>query len=197
MTSSSAGRRVVQVALLASFCCGLLAGCQRVPRGLEFTSYQDPYFPQRFRVAFDQCVYHVDGSGDIHIAGRAETAADGAADAITSLLHIHVYWRPRPGATFVNPTGMSATVRYVEHSAAGTAVYGGTGFVYPRTLRDNTLLAQIDSGTLAVDSTTGRPAERIGDARLRGRLRARRDAYQTLDLMRTIKLHVGGAQSER
>jgi hypothetical protein len=185
---------------------------------ITLVSYKDPYFPEPIDIAFSECTYETDASGDLQItarqrqfvlatsdpspaeyaresvAGRPSTAA---ADPLTALpleriLHIHVYWQPHPGVTFSNQTATTATIHYVVATQAGTASYTGTAFAYPTWRRDDTLELDLESANLQLDTATGDTPASLGPARLTGKLFARRDPFRTVDLMRQADQHAAG-----
>lgn len=179
--------RVATVGLVA-----LLAGCRHSGSAIELVSYRDPLFPRTYDVTFDTCVYRVDADGDLHIAARAQRGGDDGP--ITQLLHVHVFWQPRPGITFANETTTTATVRYAVVTPAGTAAYVGTAFVYPRR-RGAGLEAQVERGQLQLDSVAGEVPEILGAARFSGTLHAQEDEPAATDLIRALELHAAGEQS--
>ena len=173
---------------------GWSAACSRPAVGLELTSYKDPYAPTSDRIVLDECAYRVDAAGGQHIAGRAKSGATGLeGGAVTRLLHVHVFWQPRPGHTFANSTGTNATLRYVVATPDGAALYTGTGFVYARQLRDGTLKAKIESARLRLESQVGTAPESLGETSLSGTLMAPEDAHATLDVVRQLELRAAGS----
>lgn len=171
----------------------LSAGCARSTSALSLTSYKDPYFPETYQVKLADCVYYVDPGGDYHIVGRAShTTTDGTDATITQLLHVHLFWKPWPGKTFDDPSTVDATVRYALVTEHGTAVYRGTGFVYPKQQRlSNRLIARIEGAQLRLESQTGAPPELLGDARVVGTLVAEDNASLAVDLRRQLDLYIG------
>ena len=175
--------------------CGLPIGCGQPASELEFTSYKDPYFPETYHVTLDECAYRVGAGGDMHIAGRAASeAGDTETRPTTQLLHVHVFWQPKPGVTFANTNTTDATIRYAVVTGAGTAIYSGTGFVYPERQQGGALSVKIETANLRLESLGGNAPEVFGDARLSGNLWPREDAHTAVDLMRALELHAGGRQ---
>lgn len=168
-------------------------GCQQPASELELRSYKDPYFPEPYHLTLQNCVFRVDASGDRHIAARAFRATgESESGPITQFLHVHLFWQPKPGRTFANSTGVNALMRYVIVTPTGTAAYAGTGFVYPKGQRGETLTAEIESASLRLESQSGTPAEVLGDVRLHGTLVARRDEPATVDLIGELDRHAAG-----
>lgn len=167
--------RVVLAAALLS--AAGVCGCAAPVSRLELKSLKDPYFPEYFAVELPTCAYRVTNSGDIHLAGRTNAATDRLADGeYGQYVHVHIYWTPRPGKTHANPSATNATLRYVVTSNEGVAVYSGTGFVYPKKLRDGRMRVDIESARLMPESTSGALGDFLGPARLTGRLFAAEDA---------------------
>ncbi len=174
--------------LLATL-AGLITGC--APRSeLRVTAYDDPYFPDTESLVLNDCVFRESETGDLHLVGRAQPdalTADGTnADR---LVHLQVFWRPRPGKTFDDPSTADAVIRYARAVGDGRVEYSsGTGFVYPTRSRwTGRLSAAIESGRLVVagdgaeSNETGR-----GPLRLVGRLTARPDGPAAIALIRQM-----------
>jgi hypothetical protein len=178
------GAVLVAVVLLAG-----LAGCTTVKPDsrVELVSYQDPYFPETFDVHMSECVYRKDASGDLHVVGRA-TAHDPEHGPLVQYLHVHVYWKPRPGKTYANASAATAVLRYLVLTDDGAAVYDGTGFAYPKRMRGGKLTLDIEAARLHLKSQRGDVPDVLGDARVNGRLRAQVEPAETTDLLRTIDL---------
>ncbi|MFQ5805635.1 MAG: hypothetical protein ACE5I3_04205 [Phycisphaerae bacterium] len=176
----------------------VLLGCTRPSAALELTSYKDPYFPETYEVALADCAYYVGPGGDYHVVGRAShTPEDGTGGTITQLLHVHLFWKPRPGKTFDNPTTVDAIIRYAIVTDSGVAVYSGTGFVYPKRRRvSDELIAEIEIARLRLDSEAGDAPELLGAARLTGKLVAQNNASLAVDLRRQLDLHAGPRKPE-
>jgi hypothetical protein len=176
----------------------LVAGCGRPAASLEITSYKDPYFPETYEVALNDCAYYIDPGGDYHVVGRAEhTPADSSGASVTQLVHVHMFWKPRPGKTFDNPTAVDATIRYAIVTDAGTVVYCGTGFVYPKKRwLSAKLIAKVESARLRMESQCGDPPELLGVARVAGKLTAEDNPALAVDLRRQLELCAGATQSE-
>lgn len=171
--------------LLLALCCGCSSGASR----LELVSYKDPYFPERYTLVLDECAYDVDAGGDYHIVGRSSDQPDPDAGPVEQLLHVHLFWRPRPGKTHDNPTSVDAVIRYVIATHDGLAVYSGTGFIYPKRDRvSDTIRAAVENARLRLVEQRGQPPDLLGEARLTGTLAARDDANAAVNLMRTLDL---------
>lgn len=188
-------RRQLRLSLLfvATTLPMFVLGCTRPTGSLELTSYKDPYFPETYEVELDECAYYAGPGGDYHIVGRAtHIPEDNPGGEITQLLHVHLFWQPRPGKTFDNPSSVDATIRYAILTEQGAAIYCGTAFVYPKKHRTgDDITVKIESARLRLESQDGEPPELIGTARLRGKFVADNDPSLTVDLRRELDLRAG------
>lgn len=163
-------------------------GCQRPTAHVEIKSYKDPYFPEIYDIDFDHCAFRHADSGDVHLAAvlhDAKASRDG--EWISQYLHVHVYWKPRPGRTFANSTTCNATYRYIVASEDGVAVYDGTGFAFPKERRDGCLAVEIESGRLRLESQIGDVPDFLGHAWIEGRFVAGRNEAEVARLVREME----------
>jgi hypothetical protein len=189
MSSRTPGRLALPGTVAAALVV-LCSGCARPAGTLELTSYKDPYFPETYQVEFGECAYYVGPSNDYHIVGRdTHDLEDGARRAVTQLMHVHLFWRPRPGKTFDNPSTVDATIRYAILTEQGAAVYRGTGFVYAnKGSFSDTLRVEIENARLRLELQEGDAPDLLGAARVVGELSAEANATLALDLRRELDL---------
>ena len=170
----------------------LAVGCGRPHARLELTSFKDPYFPETYCVDLNQCAYYQGPSGDYHIVGRAENTPAEGEPSVTQIIHIHMFWQPRPGKTVSNSTSVDAVIRYAILTDQGAALYSGTGFVYPKKRRmSDDIIAKLEVGRLRIDQEVGEAPELLGAARVVGTLVSQPDAAMTVDLRRQIDVRFG------
>lgn len=166
----------------------LLAGC-RGGGSLNVTSLKDPYFPERYTVGFDECAVHVAPGGDLHFLARTtQQPRNALVGPITQYLHVHMFWRPRPGRTFDNPTAQDSTVQFLITTPSGCALYEGTGFVYadPKKGRGD-LRATLEQAGLRPAGATDSTVELLGETRMTATLRAARNSGQAVDMLRKFE----------
>lgn len=109
---------------------------------------------------------------------------DSLADAVGSIVHIHIFLVPMAGSTPIDPTACNVTVRHFvlagprgpQGKLPAVGVYGGGGFLLP----DDTPGARSFSGdlfdaTLKLTHATPGFVDRLGAARMSGQFEARRD----------------------
>jgi hypothetical protein len=175
----------IAIALLA-----LCAGCAKSGGELHVLSFADPYFPEPSTIDLSDCTYRIDHGGDIHFTAHStKTGVDGATEG---WLHVHVYWKPKPGKTPDDPTAADALVRYLVKGPGGSRLYTGSAFVYPERSRWHDLLtAEIEAARLQPVQEAGEAPTSLGDTRLSGVLKAREDNGAALDVARQIDLRTG------
>jgi hypothetical protein len=173
-------------------------GCSRPTASLELTSYKDPYFPETYEIELADCAYYVGPDGDYHIVGRAAHSPEKSnGGTVEQFVHAHLFWKPWPGKTFAHPTTVDATIRYAIVTEQGTAVYCGTGFVYPKKRRlTDGIIARVEQARLRLESQVGDAPELIGAARLAGKLVAEDNPCLAVDLRRQLELHAGRPPSQ-
>lgn len=164
-----------------------LPGCGGSGSHVTFTSYRDAYFPEDLTVEFAECVHFVDASGDYRILARRVDDGD-TSEPVEQMLHVHLFWKPRPGWTFTNPTMNDALVRFLVRSGDDATLYSGTGFVslQPRKLDDG---VRVNLERARLDCVAGRdtPTDVLGTARASGRVLSRPDPARAVDLLRTFE----------
>jgi hypothetical protein len=141
-----------------------------------------PDFRLRAYVPRDQ------NSADVYLSDipseRLLDPNDSLADAVGSIVHIHMFLTPSAGSTPIDATACNATVRQIvlagkrgpEGKDPAIGVYGGGGFVLP----DDDPGARQFSGdlfeaTLKLTHATPGFVDRLGAARMHGSFAARRD----------------------
>lgn len=180
-----------QATLTALWIAGVLGltGCGK--SRLELISLKDPYFPEKYTVSLDRCVYRQTPGGDVDIVGHMQRVASGETAAGEQYVHIHLFWTPRPGKTFDNPSSVDAVVRYLVVTPSGVTSYSGAGFAFPqRRSLGSDLVVRLESARLRPETETESENEILGEARVTGRLIARRDDQVAVDLMREAELVV-------
>lgn len=177
-------------------CAASLVGCRSQASTLEFVSLKDPYFPETYRVTFDECVVWIDAAGGRHFVARAASPlGDDSDQQIEQILDAHVFWKPNPGRTPANPNTMDVTLRYIIQSPNGFALYTGTGFIYVKNKRwSDVLIGELEDGHLSLDSQIGDVPDLLGTAPVTGTLYARPDGNRAVALIREIDFRLSRAQ---
>lgn len=93
-----------------------------------------------------------------------------------SLVHIHLFIRPRAGRTPVEPTASTASVRHVVLTGGPVGVYGGGGFLMPSDMPgDARFSGAITAGTVRLIHASPGFSDRLGAADISGSFRAVQD----------------------
>lgn len=182
-----------------------LAGCAGPSGRFTLTSFKDPFVPRVLNESFPAGSFARDAHQDwnlvfrLHTRGAEAARIDPQATAdpgvgtapsdVIQLIHVKVFWMPRPGTTFAESSQTNATITYCLISGSQAISYEGAGFVYFEPSRDGaTLTGQIESSTLAPRRSVDKGADILGPCRLTGSFSAVRDeravASATLELQR-------------
>ncbi|MCC7388716.1 MAG: hypothetical protein IT431_08090 [Phycisphaerales bacterium] len=93
-----------------------------------------------------------------------------------TIVHIHLFIRPRPGKTPIETTASSATIQAVVLSRGEVGLYGGGGFMLPAgTPGDDTLGGSIQDGSVRLLAATPGFADRLGAVNFSAGLSAPKD----------------------
>jgi hypothetical protein len=94
---------------------------------------------------------------------RELAQAESFEELSGTIVHIHLFIRPRPGKTPIETTASSATIQAVVLSRGEVGHYGGGGFMLPAgTPGDDTLGGSIQDGSVRLLSATPGFADRLG-----------------------------------
>lgn len=180
------GIRSLLLAILVGAAAGA-AGCRTETSQVRLTSLKDPYFPEAFVVHFDECAYRYSAQGDLEIVARRRSGESGQPTDVEQLLTVRLFWKPRPGKTFDDPSGINALVQYLIRTPSGGSLYEGTAFVYPKLDRfSEVLTARIEAGRLQVAAHRDEAEELLGESRLGGVLVGRPDSARVVELQREL-----------
>lgn len=84
-----------------------------------------------------------------------------------TIVHIHLFIRPRPGRTPIEPTASTATIQAAVLARGEVGLYGGGGFMLPSgTPGDDTFGGSIRGGSVRLLASTPGFADRLGAAGL-------------------------------
>ena len=129
---------------------------------------------------------------------RELTQAESFEDLSGTIVHIHLFIRPKPGKTPIEPTASSATVQAIVLSRGEVGLYGGGGFMLPSgTPGDDTLGGSIRSGSVRLLAATSGFADRLGAASLSIGLSAPRDEAATGAMAHLFEEAASLARGER
>lgn len=96
---------------------------------------------------------------------RDLSEADSFDQLDGTIVHIHLFIRPMPGKTPIEPTASSATIQAVVLARGEVGLYGGGGFLLPSgTPGDDTLGGSIEEGSIRLLASTPGFVDRLGAA---------------------------------
>ncbi|MEM1183785.1 MAG: hypothetical protein AAGI53_02175 [Planctomycetota bacterium] len=96
----------------------------------EFPVDLAPELPHRVYIPRTQ------SSADIYLTdldpqALARALADPTDPITGTIIHLHLFVRPKPGRTPIDDTALSATVRYIVLAKGQAGIYDGGGFLLP------------------------------------------------------------------
>ena len=93
-----------------------------------------------------------------------------------SLVHVRMFIRPRAGKTPIDSTATNATIRHVVLSGGAIGVYGGGGFLFPRSSRtSDPFTGRMRGATLVLTDRTANFVDPLGPSTMSLSVRAPRD----------------------
>lgn len=202
--------------------CILSSACRKTETCFEVIAFADEDNPERISENFEPGSFAMDARGqwDIVFAisptqaypsdmGSIETAPetsdgdspDAAADVPehgeedlwwSQTIHIHLFWKPRPGRTYAESSQTNATIVYCIMTNYGIVKYEGAGFVYFKHSRDGKkITGKIESSTLYPSHFVGEPADVFGRCRLDGTFTALEDRRAVVEVQRKLRKRLG------
>lgn len=96
---------------------------------------------------------------------RELARAESFEELSGTIVHIHLFIRPKPGKTPIQPTASTATIQAAVLSRGEVGLYGGGGFMLPSgTPGDNSFGGSIRGGSVRLLAATPGFADRLGAA---------------------------------
>ena len=93
-----------------------------------------------------------------------------------SLVHVRMFIRPRAGKTPIDSTATNVTIRHVVLSGGAIGVYGGGGFLFPRSSRtSDAFIGRMRGATLVLTDRTPNFIDPLGPSTMSLSVRAPRD----------------------
>jgi len=165
---------------LVSLLPALLGGCGRVftASGVRFESFDQGSVlsPSMVSAAYRTTDTSTAEFYLSDIPVRQMSQADSFNDLVGTIIRVHLFIRPKPGKTPIEPTASSATIQAIVLSRGEVGLYGGGGFMLPSgSPGDATLGGSIRGGSVRLLSATPGFADRLGAASLSAGVSAPRD----------------------
>ncbi len=115
-------------------------------------------------------------TADIYLTDLTPEQLDPTADPTTlagSIIHIHMFIRPRPGRTPIEGTASTAAIRHVVLAKGEVGVYSGGGFLLPSgNVGDSRFGGRISRASLKLTRATDGFNDLLGAAELSGTVSA-------------------------
>ncbi len=138
------------------------------------------------RGRFSQSVYGFDDKNQLHVL-----LIEGSVEAPSQVVHVQMYWRPRPGRTPIDAHATNSTIHYIVFTETGAGVYSGAGYLFPQTKTGrDTLAAEVRDASLRLTDASTDFSDRIGLAIAIGGFKARRNDLLTQRLLREIQIRL-------
>lgn len=159
---------------------GPLSGCARItgPSGvrMQSSSRGTVLAPQVTSAAY---TWTDASTADIYVSDipmQQLSAADSLDELAGSIVHIHMFLRPRPGRTPIETTASTVAVQWVVLARGEVGVYGGGGFMFPAGAPgDDTFGGAIKNGSVRLLAATPGFVDRLGAAEFSAGIRAPQD----------------------
>lgn len=215
------GAPAVLLPLILAACAGLAstAGCRKTETRLEIQYFKDPQAPGLIHEDFEPGAFATDAHGDwdivfeispksIDVGGNLplphdapRPAMDGQAEdaahdevRVAQLLHINMFWRPRPGTTPAESTQTDATIIYCLIRGRDLITYEGAGFIYFKRSRDGaTIEGRIESSNLTPTRRVNEDLDLFGPCRVVGSFIAHNDRKRVVSVIKALRRRLSSA----
>ncbi len=199
--------------------CGVLLpayllGCASRESRFHVVAFKNPQLEERYAQVFPEGAFAIDAGNRCeivferhdeslpadHATSLPDAADSPASDEATGeeavelrqFVSITVFWRPRPGKTFVERTQTNAVISYCLLRGDHVISYEGAGFVYFSMSRDGASISgSVESSTLNPTRSAGQPDDYFGPCHLSGDFRARLDKRQVVSVYRRMRRILG------
>lgn len=92
------------------------------------------------------------------------------------IMHIHMFIRPSPGKTPIEPQASNASIRHLILAPGAKGLYGGGGFLLPSGAASSGIFkGKITAGTLKLQAATERFNDALGPTEVRANFRVKED----------------------
>jgi hypothetical protein len=92
------------------------------------------------------------------------------------MMHIHMFIRPSPGKTPIEPQSSNCTIRHLILAPGATGLYGGGGFLLPTSsAKSGTFGGRITAGTLRLQASSENFIDALGPTGLRASFKVKED----------------------
>jgi hypothetical protein len=161
-----------------------LSGCASARNQFVIVDHREGGRGQRYREAFDEAYYDLDGYGNLELVLRRETGPTGKDPGFEQLIHIRSIWKSIPGETVDAEDQVNAAVAYYLLAGRTGESLEGAGAVFFHENKDRTVLyGSLDLSVLVARSQLGVRTPVFQQVEIRGRFQAVRDPRRVVRLV--------------
>lgn len=170
-----------------------LAGCSQQTNQLRIQAFRSDSEPEELFERFDDAYFSNDALGNLDLVFRSvRPSRQEPSQLIRQVVHVHAFWKPIPGRTFVESTQCNATFCYMIGTGPVCISYEGAGFItFNLDWSKRKLTGRIESGELAPLRRVGKPRDLLGQAHITGRFTARKDKAKVLKIVGELRRELG------
>ena len=118
----------------------------------------------------------------------APFSEDPAKRPVGQIVHIHMFIRPSPGKTPIEPQASNCSIRHLILAPGATGLYGGGGFLLPSgAAASGTFAGSISAGTLKLQSATPTFHDALGPTALRASFKVKENRELALTIARRLE----------
>ncbi len=114
--------------------------------------------------------------------------ADPANRPVGQIVHIHMFIRPSPGKTPIEPQASNCSIRHLILAPGATGLYGGGGFLLPSSSASSgTFGGSISAGTLRLQAATPTFNDALGPTGVRASFKVKESRELALTIARRLE----------
>ena len=113
---------------------------------------------------------------------------DPAKRSVGQIVHIHMFIRPSPGKTPIEPQASNCSIRHLILAPGATGLYGGGGFLLPSgSASSGTFGGSISAGTLRLQAASPHFHDAIGPSGVRASFKVKENRELALTMARRLE----------
>lgn len=118
----------------------------------------------------------------------APFSEDPGTRPVGQIVHIHMFIRPSPGKTPIEPQASNCSIRHLILAPGATGLYGGGGFLLPSgSAASGTFGGSISAGTLRLQASTPTFHDALGPTEVRASFRIKESRELALTIARRLE----------
>lgn len=113
---------------------------------------------------------------------------DPGSRPVGQIVHIHMFIRPSPGKTPIEPQASNCSIRHLILAPGATGLYGGGGFLLPSgSASSGTFGGSISAGTLRLQAASPHFHDAIGPSGVRASFKVKENRELALTMARRLE----------